>query len=117
MKRGRLVAALSCATISFAWLSRGGDAWARSDGDDALSSARLELSSIGSGVGQIQAAVQQAKGELTPEQRLANGELLYRNKDYARAAVVLSETLVAFPNTPSFPDALWLRGETYYEQG
>jgi len=50
----------------------------------------------------------------TPEQRLANGELLYRMKDYGRATVVLSEILEEFPNTPSYPDALWLRGETYY---
>ena len=48
------------------------------------------------------------------EQRLANGELLYRTKDYARAGIVLSEILEEFPDTPSFPDALFLRGETYF---
>jgi len=51
---------------------------------------------------------------MTAEQRLANGELLYRTKDYARAGVVFSEILEEFPNTPNYPDALWLRGETYY---
>ena len=30
--------------------------------------------------------------------------------------MVLSEILEEFPNTPSYPDALWLRGETYYAQ-
>ena len=63
----------------------------------------------------VQSAVEKAKAERqTPEQRLANGELLYRMNDYARAIVVLSEILEEFPNTPSYPDALWLRGETYY---
>ena len=30
--------------------------------------------------------------------------------DFARAIVVLSEILEEYPNTPSYPDALWLRG-------
>src|SRR5271165_3045934 len=98
MRLGRLVAVLSCVAVG--WTARGGEAWAGSNPDDAITSARLELGSVGSGVSQVQAAISQAKGELTPEQRLANGELLYRNKDYGRASVVLSETIEAFPNTP-----------------
>ena len=59
-------------------------------------------------------AVERAKQQrLTAEQRLANGELLYRGKDYERAGVVFSEILEEFPGTRSYPDALWLRGETY----
>ena len=46
---------------------------------------------------------------------MANGELLFRSKDYARASVVFSEILEEFPDTPSYPDALWLRAETYYQ--
>ena len=54
---------------------------------------------------------------MTVEQRLANGEILYRTKDYARAGVVFSEILEQYPDTasPSYPDALFLRGETYFE--
>jgi tetratricopeptide (TPR) repeat protein len=115
MRLGRLVAVLSCVAVG--WTARGGEAWAGSNPDEAITSARLELGSVGSGVSQVQAAIEQAKGEMSPEQRLANGELLYRNKDYGRASVVLSETIEAFPNTPSYPDALWLRGETYYADG
>jgi tetratricopeptide (TPR) repeat protein len=48
------------------------------------------------------------------EQRLADGELLYRIHDVGRAVVVLSEILEANPGTPSYADALWLRGETFY---
>ena len=36
------------------------------------------------------------------------------SNDFGRAIVLLSEILEEFPNTPSYPDALWLRGETYY---
>jgi tetratricopeptide (TPR) repeat protein len=89
------------------------EAWASSS--DALSSAGNTLVSVGRDVGGVQAAVSRARTERqTPEQRLANGELLYRMKDYGRATVVLSEILEEYPNTPSYPDALWLRGETYY---
>jgi tetratricopeptide (TPR) repeat protein len=72
---------------------------------------------VGAGLDRVQASVQQAKAERqTAEQRLSTGELLYRMKDYNRATVVLSEILEEFPDTVSYPDALWLRGETYYAQ-
>jgi TolA-binding protein len=100
-----LGAALVCALAPEAWASS----------SDALSSANTTLVSVGRDVGGVQAAVSRARTEReTPEQRLANGELLFRMKDYGRAIVVLSEILEEFPNTPSYPDALWLRGETYY---
>src|SRR5262249_3233737 len=61
--------------------------------------------------------IEKAKAErYSVEQRLTNGELLYRTKDYARATVVFSEILEEFPDTPSYVDALWLRGETFYAQ-
>lgn len=83
--------------------------------DDTLTSAQTELTNVSREMPNVQSAVQKAKGEkLTAEQKLANGELLYRMNDYNRAEVVLSEILEEFPDTPSYPDALWLRGETYY---
>jgi len=63
----------------------------------------------------VQAAIEKAKSQrYTVEQRLTNGELLYRTKDYPRAVVVFSEILEEFPDTPAYVDALWLRGETFY---
>ncbi|HTQ46032.1 MAG TPA: tetratricopeptide repeat protein [Polyangiaceae bacterium] len=83
--------------------------------DDATAAAQSDLTYVGRNMANVQSAVDRAKSErLTPEQRLANGELLYRMNDYQRAIVVLSEIMEEFPNTPSYPDALWLRGETYY---
>jgi tetratricopeptide (TPR) repeat protein len=101
--------------LAVAWAAQSVDA--RASGDDAVAAARTDLASVGAGLDRVQASVQQAKGErLTAEQRLSNGELLFRMKDYNRATVVLSEILEEFPNTTSYPDALWLRGETYYAQ-
>ncbi len=81
MKRGPL-GAIGCLLV--AWAAQAGDA--RASADDAVASAQTDLASVGSGLDRVQAAVLQAKGErLTAEQRLANGELLFRMKDYNRA--------------------------------
>jgi tetratricopeptide (TPR) repeat protein len=88
-------------------------AWAGAN--DELSNAQTEVAAVDREASTVSGAVKQAEAErLTPEQRVANGELLYRSKDYARASVVFSEILEEFPDTPSYPDALWLRAETYY---
>ena len=86
------------------------------DGGSYLSNAQNEVSSVGREFGSVKAAVDKAKAQkITVEQRIANGEFLYRTKDYTRAAVVFSEVLEEFPpTTPAYADALWLRGETYY---
>jgi tetratricopeptide (TPR) repeat protein len=112
VKGGRL-GVIGC--VAIAWAAQSGEA--RASGEDAVAVAQTDLASVGSGLDRVQAAVQRAKGERqTAEQRLSNGELLYRMKDYNRASVVLSEIIEEFPNTTSYPDALWLRGETYYAQ-
>ncbi len=89
---------------------------ARASTDDAIHSAQDDLTFVSRNMAEVQSAVERAKTEQarTAEQRLADGELLYRSNDYSRAVVALSEILEEFPTTPSYPDALWLRGETYY---
>jgi tetratricopeptide (TPR) repeat protein len=108
VRLARLGATAACVALAWA-LAR--DARA----DDAVASAQNELTAVGRDLAGVQAVVERARTEQqTPEQKLANGEVLFRMNDYGRAIVVLSEILEAFPNTPSYPDALWLRGETYY---
>jgi tetratricopeptide (TPR) repeat protein len=88
---------------------------ARASADDVVSSAQRQLLNVSGEMASVAAAIDQSKSDRTsPEERLANGELLYRTNDFHRAVVVLSEIIEEFPNTPSYPDALWLRGETYY---
>jgi tetratricopeptide (TPR) repeat protein len=87
------------------------------DGDGDASRAQTEVTSVDRESASVQAAIDKSKAErYTVEQRLTNGELLYRTKDYPRAIVVFSEILEEFPDTASYPDALWLRGETFYAQ-
>jgi tetratricopeptide (TPR) repeat protein len=106
----RLATALGSAVLALAVVRE-----ARAGSDDAVHAAQGDLAYVGSNMAAIQAAVVQSKAERqSAEQRLENGELLFRMKDYDRAAVILGEIIEEFPDTPSYPDALWLRGETYY---
>ena len=87
------------------------------DGAGDASRAQSEVTQVDRDTASVQAAIERAKAQhYTVEQRVANGELLYRSKDYARAIVIFSEIQEEFPDTPSFPDALWLRAETFYAQ-
>lgn len=87
------------------------------DADADGAKAAGEVNAVASEASTVDAAIAKAKGQrYTVEQRLTNGELLYRTKDYARATVLFSEILEEFPDTPSYVDALWLRGETFYAQ-
>jgi tetratricopeptide (TPR) repeat protein len=77
--------------------------------------AQNEIAAVAREVGSVQTAIQKAQSmQLTVEQRLAGGEMLYRSGQLERAIVVFSEIIEGFPNTPSYPDAMWLRGETFY---
>lgn len=87
------------------------------NGDSDSNAAYQEVTAVDRETSSVQAAIEKAKAQrYTVEQRLANGELLYRSKDYPRAVVVFSEILEEFPDTASYPDAMWLRGETFYAQ-
>ena len=83
--------------------------------EDNATNAQRELANVSRETGAVQTEIQKAKANgLSPEERLANGDLLFRTKDYTRAGVVFSEIIEQYPNTPSYPDALFARGETYY---
>jgi tetratricopeptide (TPR) repeat protein len=90
---------------------------ARADSSEQdLVDAQRSLLSVAHEAPLLQNEIEKARGGgLTVEERLANGEILYRTKDYGRAGVVFSEILEKYPDTPSYPDALFLRGETYFD--
>ena len=114
--RMRLARAGAIVLASLASLSAVELAFA-ADGDGDATRAQTEVTSVDRESASVQAAIDKAKASrYTVEQRLTNGELLYRTKDYPRAVVVFSEILEEFPDTASYPDALWLRGETFYAQ-
>jgi tetratricopeptide (TPR) repeat protein len=105
------IAAAACCAVLLSAIAREASAAA----DDAVVAAQNDVAYVSRSLGGVQAAIEQARSEHhTPERRLANGELLFLLKDYTRAELVLSEVIEEFPNTPSYPDALWLRGDAYY---
>lgn len=115
VERGRLARYVSAALIAAAVTTPSVAFAANADADAAK--AQNEVNAVSSESNSVQSAIDKAKSErYSVEQRLTNGELLYRTKDYARATVVFSEILEEFPDTPSYVDALWLRGETFYAQ-
>jgi tetratricopeptide (TPR) repeat protein len=112
LRRPRAAASVGSLVVAFAASVANS---AQAGQQEAVATAQGELSYVSQNLANVQSAVAVAKSELqTPEQRLANGELLFRMGDYDRATVILSEILEEFPDTPSYPDALWLLGETYY---
>ncbi len=115
-KRWRALGLAPAALAALTTISVSSVAFA-ADGDSDGQKAQAEVNAVANEANFVQAAIEKAKSErYTVEQRLTNGELLYRTKDYARATVVFSEILEEFPDTPSYVDALWLRGETFYAQ-
>lgn len=114
-RRGRAIGACLLPLALFA-LSTASPRIARADAEGNASNAQTEVQNVDREIASVQSAIDRAKGQrLTAEQRIANGEMLFRTKDYARAGVVFSEIIEEFPTTvPAHADALWLRGETYY---
>ncbi len=107
-RRGALGSAVGLLALSFVPA-------ARADSNDDYAVAQRSLSTVAREAPTLQAEIEKARSaRMSVEQRLANGEILFRTKDYARAGVVLSEIIEEYPDTPSYPDALFLRGETYF---
>jgi TolA-binding protein len=51
------------------------------------------------------------------EERLTDGELFYRLKDYVRASIILTDVVENYPQHPAVADALFLLGESLYSAG
>jgi tetratricopeptide (TPR) repeat protein len=92
--------------------------------EESATTAQAEVQAADRESGSVQAAVQRTQSQLvTVEQRLANGEILYRMaiadsksraENLSRAELVFSEIIEGFPDTRNASDATWLRGESYY---
>jgi tetratricopeptide (TPR) repeat protein len=84
--------------------------------DEAYASAQQSISNYRSSLNNIQDVMaRSARRERTAEQRLADGDLLLRTRDFDRAAIVFSQIVEKHPNNaPVYAEALFLLGETYY---
>jgi tetratricopeptide (TPR) repeat protein len=90
------------------------------DAAEARGKADMAIRSAESDTGSIQDAINKAKRQTeTPEKRIVAGELLMRTGDYDRAIYVLSQVLELHRRgqvpEPSYADALFLIGETYFK--
>ena len=83
--------------------------------EEALAAAQNDIAVVSHDSHNVEAEIAKAKGaRISVEERVANGELLFRTKDYDHAAGVFNEVIEGYPDTPSYPDALYLLGETYF---
>ena len=57
------------------------------------------------------------KSETFVEERLTDGELFYRLKDYLRASVIFTDIVEHYPRHRAYPDAVFLLGESLFQAG
>ncbi len=90
--------------------------WAIS-ANDALESARRTIAEQQGGVARIKSSMASAGlAQASPQERLSDADLLFRTRDYERAAIVFSELVEKYPNEPNvYAEALNGLGETYYQ--
>ncbi len=102
------VLGMACALLS---LPRSASATAADD----LARAARDIENVSRDSRGVDAAMARAKAaQPSLEARLASADLLFRSKDYERAAVIFGEIIEEAPGTLSEGDARYLRGETYY---
>ena len=84
--------------------------------DDAVADAQRAIAEASQGVGSIERSIAGAKAEeRSPQDRIAEADLLLRGKDFDRAVSVLNQVIEKHPNHPTaLPDATYLLGEAYY---
>lgn len=118
-RRGRLhltlLALALCTAPAALIVATPGVAWAKLTGDEALGVAQSEITAV---EGEIPAAINvKAVGPTlrTAEQMIADGELLFRLRDYPRAILVFSQIQEKYPdNKPAYAEAAYRCGEALY---
>lgn len=85
---------------------------------EAKSRAESAVASVEGGVGNVQkAAARASRQKMTPAQRIAAGDILFRNKDYERAIEVFSQVVELArqgrADSASHADGLFYLGESY----
>ena len=70
-------------------------------------------------IGQLAASASNGASRQGPDyqERFADAELLYRLRDYARSAVLFTDIVENYANTPAFPQGLYLLGDALFQAG
>lgn len=89
------------------------------DPQDALNSAQQTITHHRNSLTDIQNAINRsATAERSAAQRIADGDLLMRTRDYERAAIVYSQIIEKFPNNATaHAEASFMLGEAFYRSG
>ena len=87
--------------------------------DEAVTTAQHSIDQYRNSLASIQSAMKQsARPERSAAQRLADGDLLMRTRDYERAAMVYSQIIEKYPNNAAaHAEASFSLGECYYRSG
>lgn len=87
--------------------------------DEAIAEATRAITESRNSLNSIQTAMRSAAPlDRSAAQRLADGDLLLRSRDYDRAAIVFSQIVERFAgNQSAYSEALFLLGETYFQSG
>lgn len=110
MAKGKRISALVAATV-LAWAGT-----ANADPGKLFNRASQRVNGAAVGAKSIQAAIAaQKKKERSAQERLADAVLLIGVKDYDKAANVLNQVVMKYPNHPTaYSEGLKLLGETYF---
>ncbi|PIE05297.1 MAG: hypothetical protein CSA75_05490 [Sorangium cellulosum] len=89
------------------------------DPDDAINSARQTITHHRNTLTDIQTAMRRSYvHERSAAQRLADGDLLLRTRDFERAAMVYNQIIDKYPgHQAAYAEASFMLGEAYYRSG
>lgn len=92
---------------------------ARSQDLDDVGSQLTVLEGQTAQIGQLATSAASGAARQGPnyQERFADAELLYRLRDYARAAVLFTDIVENYANTPAFPQGLYLLGDALFQAG
>ncbi|MFO0557226.1 MAG: tetratricopeptide repeat protein [Polyangiales bacterium] len=81
----------------------------------AVVDAEARANALEQNMPRVQAATTRASTPYT--ERFADGELLFQLRDYSRAAVLFTDLVTNYRDTPAFANSLYLLGESLYQAG
>jgi len=81
----------------------------------AVVDAEARVNALEQNMPRVQAATTRPSTPYT--ERFADGELLFQLRDYSRAAVLFTDLVTNYRDTPAFANSLYLLGESLYQAG
>ncbi|MFO0607833.1 MAG: tetratricopeptide repeat protein [Polyangiales bacterium] len=108
---------LSIPALALALAARAGLAAGQSLADDASEVARIEAAAQRVEQGLPAPGAAAARRGPGVEERFADAELQYRLRDYSHAAILFTDIVENYANTPAYPQGLYLLGDSLYMAG